>query len=835
MSEVITVQDLENLKKHEIFEAEVITGKVGGLAAGANITSSTNGVTGQIQDTLPKILSDLGMQVQSWPASVGGVLTNPAQIFLNDIVGSTGKDDYYAWAGNFPKTVAAGTDPSLPGSGYVKRSDKYVKVAAREALRRSYAEAGYTLVSGSFEAGGTLASATDVLLHESSGKAYSGAGPFPQTVAPNTNPASGGFTDRSGSLLRGELSGPSGAGLVGVSSGNTVQQELNNIHKDRNNLTLSKVKVWAELDLIFPGYDSLLSTYGYNYIYPQAIGFCDDDSEFYITYTVNGGSNTWAWIVAYDSITKAVKSVFSAGDFNSEGVHVVRIDGVKYLITLETFSTSGLGKTGVYILPANLASINMTRLTATRICSTQQFYQLSGLGERLLMEVNAGNSSPSSIQVRSQLRIFNVRDLIASSTPVAVGSVSLSRNTAMTVKRQSIGLGDGEILCGYGAIYLTTAPTYTVDEQYGSRILSINGLEKAEFIASPKRVVEALQPHVSGTISRLENEGCAYSAISGSLKPYAVHIIGDATAGSAKGILILEQGVQQGEDGIELISCQSLQGMVDNNNDTSIQILERPFDRTQNKQLTTLAQILDVMNRDGIQTYQFYNSASWAVTDINGNTISPSTTVTIHNNNAFTYFVSVLGVHTVANMLVTGNSGGPYSQTMSMFVQATDSAVRPEFLRSAGVVFGNNGLPAFNHYTNSSAGTLTMHRYMNGLATSATIAGSIVVNNATTSTAFNTTSDETLKNKGDVYADGLGKICALVDGGALRHFTWKANDVADYGFMAQTLEQYAEKAVCIDNESGLYQVDYSKLVPDLISAVYSLKQEIDDLRRKLLN
>lgn len=62
----------------------------------------------------------------------------------------------------------------------------------REALRRSYAEAGYNLVAGSFEAGGTLVNANDVLLHEASGKAFSGpAG----TVAAGTNPAGGSFVD----------------------------------------------------------------------------------------------------------------------------------------------------------------------------------------------------------------------------------------------------------------------------------------------------------------------------------------------------------------------------------------------------------------------------------------------------------------------------------------------------------------------------------------------------------------------------------------------------------------------------------------------------------------
>ena len=84
-----------------------------------------------------------------------------------------------------------GDDPSASAS-----------VRSREALRRSYAEAGYNLVDGSFEVGGVLVNANDVLLHEASGKAYSGpAG----VVAAGTNPASGGFVDKSGGLLRHEI------------------------------------------------------------------------------------------------------------------------------------------------------------------------------------------------------------------------------------------------------------------------------------------------------------------------------------------------------------------------------------------------------------------------------------------------------------------------------------------------------------------------------------------------------------------------------------------------------------------------------------------------------
>lgn len=97
-----------------------------------------------------------------------------------------------------------------------------LKIDVREALRRSYAEVGYNLVGGSFEAGGTLVNANDALLHESSGKAYSGpAGAVP----PETDPIAGGFTDRSGALIRNLLGS---AGMAFFHVGDEPQIKLRN-------------------------------------------------------------------------------------------------------------------------------------------------------------------------------------------------------------------------------------------------------------------------------------------------------------------------------------------------------------------------------------------------------------------------------------------------------------------------------------------------------------------------------------------------------------------------------------------------------------------------------
>lgn len=91
----------------------------------------------------------------------------------------------------------------------------------RESLRRSYAEAGYTLVSGSFGSGGILTSQTDALLNDADGKVYSWGGTLPKTVPAGSTPASTGGVNASGWLpisdttLRGGLADGNGADLVG--------------------------------------------------------------------------------------------------------------------------------------------------------------------------------------------------------------------------------------------------------------------------------------------------------------------------------------------------------------------------------------------------------------------------------------------------------------------------------------------------------------------------------------------------------------------------------------------------------------------------------------------
>lgn len=106
--DVLSLADLQTAKKHQIFEAEVITGKSGGVATGADIDYATNQVTGQTQKTLPAVLRDAGFSPVSWDFSSGGTLTvNDRDKVVYDPVSKT----WYSYAGTLPVTVPASFNP----------------------------------------------------------------------------------------------------------------------------------------------------------------------------------------------------------------------------------------------------------------------------------------------------------------------------------------------------------------------------------------------------------------------------------------------------------------------------------------------------------------------------------------------------------------------------------------------------------------------------------------------------------------------------------------------------------------------------------------------------
>ncbi|QHJ79791.1 MAG: hypothetical protein [Caudoviricetes sp.] len=108
--DVLSLEDLRIAKLHQTFEAEVITGKAGGIAGGADIDYATNPATGQVQKTLPAVLRDAGFFPASFDFTTGGTLgVNDRNKVVYDPVSMA----WYSWAGSLPKVVPAGTNPLL--------------------------------------------------------------------------------------------------------------------------------------------------------------------------------------------------------------------------------------------------------------------------------------------------------------------------------------------------------------------------------------------------------------------------------------------------------------------------------------------------------------------------------------------------------------------------------------------------------------------------------------------------------------------------------------------------------------------------------------------------
>lgn len=119
-------------------------------------------------------------------------------------------DDSGQWVESSPQSTIE-TDPSIAHTVAINTDNIFA------LWKRSAAEAGLSLVVGSFEEGGVLTSSTDVLLHKESKSIYAWSGAFPKVVAAESTPTplgSGGWIDRSDVTLRSGLASSVGAALV---------------------------------------------------------------------------------------------------------------------------------------------------------------------------------------------------------------------------------------------------------------------------------------------------------------------------------------------------------------------------------------------------------------------------------------------------------------------------------------------------------------------------------------------------------------------------------------------------------------------------------------------
>lgn len=294
---------------------------------------------------------------------LGGTVTNVGDVVFYETDGK-----YYGWGGSLPKVVPAGSTPETSGGigagAWADRTDDSLRDEIRETvfqnMKRSYAETGLNMVDGSFEAGGTLVNANDVLLQERTGKAFSGpAG----TVAAGTNPASGGFVDKSGGLLRHELATSNGATKVGTSDGGSVQDFIDYFKVGSlNNTSYGKSSFSANTT----GYSN--TVVGYRALQVNTVGY--DNTVFGVQAMRNNTTGNRNTAIGVDALAKNTTGDHNlalgqnALGFNTTGTYntALGIDALEYG-TNNNFNTA----IGQY------AALNLENSTGNTVCGYNTF------------------------------------------------------------------------------------------------------------------------------------------------------------------------------------------------------------------------------------------------------------------------------------------------------------------------------------------------------------------------------------------------------------------------------------------------------------------------------
>jgi len=176
----------------------------------------------------------------------------------------------------------------------------------------------------------------------------------------------------------------------------------------------------------------------------------------------------------------------------------------------------------------------------------------------------------------------------------------------------------------------------------------------------------------------------------------------------------------------------------------------------------------------------------------------------------------------------TAGNAITFTQAMSLLangalVLGDTSVVASSF---AGVKF-NGAL--FNGFGLNDSSATTGAGYVYFQSNGTTI-GSITRVAATSAVAYNTTSDQRLKeNIVDAPA-----ASSLIDDIQVRSFNWKSDGSHQrYGFIAQELVAVAPEAVHQPSDPDeMMGVDYSKLVPMLVKEIQSLRQRVAQLEGK---
>jgi hypothetical protein len=187
----------------------------------------------------------------------------------------------------------------------------------------------------------------------------------------------------------------------------------------------------------------------------------------------------------------------------------------------------------------------------------------------------------------------------------------------------------------------------------------------------------------------------------------------------------------------------------------------------------------------------------------------------------------VLGNYHYWYIAPSGTAGGTVTLTQAMTLDNSGNLLVGATSLSSGAGIRIYPSGTINYVVSGTTG------YAAGFYTSgstSTNAGSIYLNGTTTT--YNTLSDQRLKTD-------LGQVTStnVIDETIVHDFVWKSDGAQSRGVFAQEAHKIIPQAVKVgdDNEEvkDVWQVDYSKYVPDIIVYCQQLKAEIQSLKAEV--
>lgn len=434
-------------------------------------------------------------------------------------------------------------------------------------------------------------------------------------------------------------------------------------------------RIALKLPLRPPNYSTIISTYGYSYIYPQAVTLDETANELFIVYSASGGSNAWQWVAVYDWPSGTHKCTFSAGSNIGEGAHVAYVNGTRY-IYLRGDTTGTVSRYDITVLPADLA-----RLSPAAEFAVDLQYQFTGRNGAFFIE---SNTHPVGNKLRRNVFTKFSDNLAGRTGDVSFNifeSGDLNEYAAYIPKRQSLAAGDGFFAGGYGGFYQSGETSE--NSLQGIRLFSGDGKCLKSCLLDPGKTISILSSH-GVNCTRIENEGIFVSKDN---RIFTLSVTQDAYAAisATEGIVIFEE-LSSSPDAIDFLEAAAVPTAFP---DLTAYYPKRTqgnaiYNPVTGAKFNTLNEIMDFMAATDCRTFDWYTTSATGITDLSGVAFPGSSNISVFNMNNGTFFYSLRS--TAKNEFYLVN-GAPRVATRAMFPMEFRPATVTDPAANGDVVF----------------------------------------------------------------------------------------------------------------------------------------------------